>query len=377
MERQAKVARKSQNADLAEQVGQLLIIGFDGTEMSPSLEALIRRVQPGGVILFARNIVSAQQTHELLKACQKLSPTPLFCCVDMEGGLVDRLKKAVAPAPSPAAVFATGDRKLFRNHGRLIGAECRALGFNTDFAPVSDLAFESSRKVMASRAVSANPKETIVYVREFLRGLRDAGVFGCGKHFPGLGEGQLDSHHDLPLIEKPWKKLWAEDLYPYRTLRRDYPFVMVCHAAYPRITGVQTASLSSRWISQVLRKKIGYRGLIISDDLEMGGVLSAAPVEQAAIQHIRAGGDIALICHKEEFVLRSYERLLKETQADRRFAQHVSNSVQRVLAFKRKARPLKRFPPPPSEKTVERLSRQLWEFSEQVRLETLAEEERA
>ena len=372
------MAGKTQHADLREQVGQLLIIGFDGTEMSPSLEALIRRVQPGGVILFARNIISAQQTHELLKACQKLSPIPLFCCVDMEGGLVDRLKRAVAPAPSPAAVFATGDRKLFRKHGRLIGAECRAVGFNTDFAPVSDLAFESSRKVMASRAVSADPKKTVIYVREFLHGLREAGVFGCGKHFPGLGEGRLDSHHELPVIEKPWKKLWGQDLYPYRTLRRDYPFVMVCHAAYPSVTGAQTpASLSSRWISEILRKKIGYRGLIVSDDLEMGGVLSAGPVEQAAIQHIRAGGDIALICHKEEFVLRSYEGLLKEAQADRHFAQRVSDSAQRVLALKRKASSLKRFPPPPSEKTVARLSRQLWEFSEQMRLETLAEEEHA
>src|SRR5581483_6076490 len=251
------MTRDTHNTELRKQVGQLIVMGFDGTEMSSRLESLITRIRPGGIVLFARNIVTPQHPHELLKSCQKLVSTPMFLCVDMEGGLVDRLKKAITPAPSPEAVFRAGDRKLFRKHGRLIGAECRAVGFNVDFAPVSDLAFEASRSVMASRAVSASPKETVVYVREFLR---------------GLGDGKLDSHHDLPVIEKPWKKLWAEDLYPYRALRRDYPFVMVCHAAYPAVTKNRTpASMSPDWITGVLRNKIGYRGLVISDDLEMGG----------------------------------------------------------------------------------------------------------
>jgi beta-N-acetylhexosaminidase len=353
-------------------------MGFDGAEMSSNLRSLIARVQPGGVVLFARNITTAQQTYDLLKACQQLVPTPMFRCVDMEGGLVDRLKKAIAPTPSAAAVFATADRKLFRKHGRFIGAECRALGFNTDFAPVSDLAFEASRTVMATRAVSPEPKKVVVYVREFLRGLASAGVLGCGKHFPGLGEGNLDSHHELPVINKGWKELWPEDLYPYRTLRNDYPFVMVCHAAYPAITRDQRpASLSHKWITDVLRKKIGYRGIIVSDDLEMGGVLAAAPIDQAAVEHIRAGGDVALLCHKEEFVIAAYEALIHEAEKDRRFAQRVSDSAHRILAFKKKTRSLGRFLPPPKSETVDRLSRQLWEFSEQVRIETLGREEQA
>src|SRR5947209_8520282 len=137
----------------------------------------------------------------------------------------------------------------------------------------------------------------------------DPDVFVC-RHgrWPGRSpeEGDLDSHHDSPVIEKPWKKLWAEDLYPYRTLRRDYPFVMVCHAAYPAVTRNRVpASLSFVWINGVLRKKIGYRGLVISDDLEMGGVLAAGPIEDAAVEHIAAGGDIALICHQEEFIVRA------------------------------------------------------------------------
>src|SRR5277367_1132690 len=199
-------------------IGQLLIVGFDGTEMSPRLASLLRKIQPAGVILFARNIVGAEQTRTLLRECQKCVTTPLFTCVDLEGGTVDRFRDVIGSAPSPAEVFATGNRALFRKHGRVIGENCRALGFNVDFAPVLDLAFEASRSVMSSRSTSANPRETVAYAREFLAGLRASHVLGCGKHFPGLGEGTLDSHHELPVIEKPMKKLWAEDLLPYRVL---------------------------------------------------------------------------------------------------------------------------------------------------------------
>ena len=133
--------------------------------------------------------------------------------------------------------------------------------------------------------MSADPKETVIYAREFLAGLRAAGVLGNGKHFPGLGEGKLDSHHNLPVIQKPWNRLWAEDLAPYRALRRELPFIMVSHAAYPGGHGGQNSGFAVEEVDHgILRKKIGYRGLIASDDLEMGGVLAAAPIEQAAVE---------------------------------------------------------------------------------------------
>src|SRR5580692_2127825 len=201
-----------QKSRMKDSVGQLLVVGFDGTELELRLRTLLTRLQPAGVILFARNIKNAEQTWRLLRDCRQCVSTPLFACVDLEGGSVDRFRDALSPAPSAAEVFATGDRTLFRKHGQLIGENCRALGFNTDFAPVLDLAFEASHTVMSSRAVSANPRETAVYAGEFLSGLRDAGVLGCGKHFPGLGEGNLDSHHQLPIIDKPLRKLWAEDI---------------------------------------------------------------------------------------------------------------------------------------------------------------------
>ncbi len=372
--------------DLTRDIGQLLIIGFDGTKMSPRLASLLTTIQPAGLILFARNITGAAQTHTLLRECQKRVATPLFTCVDLEGGTVDRFRNVIGAAPSAAEVFATGSRALFRKHGRVIGENCRALGFNVDFAPVLDLACEASRSVMSSRAVSDDPKQVVAYAREFLRGLADAGVLGCGKHFPGLGEATLDTHHELPSVEKPLRELWDEDLVPYRLLRRELSFVMVSHAAFPAVTKQRTnegtpASLSKRWVTDILRKKIGYRGLICSDDLEMGAVLAAGPIEQAMIGHIRAGGDLGLICHREDFILRAHQAMIREAERDGRYARRVRESAGRVLAFKErsflnKLRAGRRTPPPTSAR-VEKLTRQLWEFGEEIRLATFAREERA
>jgi beta-N-acetylhexosaminidase len=366
--------RKNTDSSIRASIGQLLIIGFDGTEMSPRLASLLTRLQPAGVILFARNINRGEQTYTLLKNCQTCVSTPLFTCVDMEGGQVDRFRNVVGSAPSAADVFATGIRRLFRKHGKVIGESCRALGFNTDFAPVVDLAFEASKTVMSSRAVSADPKEAVVYAREFLSGLRSANVVGSAKHFPGLGEANLDTHHELPSVNKSWKELWAADLYPYRTMRRELPMILISHANYPAVTHDQRpASLSRKWISDVLRNRIGYRGLIASDDLEMGGVLKAAPIEQAAVEHIRAGGDLCLICHIEEYVTRSYEELVKTAEREPKFARRVKESAARVLAFKKKSMAFKRRPPIPSPAKLEKLSRQVWEFGEEVRMAGLKE----
>ena len=362
-------------SDLHKQIGQLLIIGFDGTEMSPPLRSLLTRIQPAGVILFARNIIAAEQTYKLLKDCQSCVSARLFTCVDMEGGPVDRFRNLIGPSPSAAHVFAGNHRELFRKHGIIIGESCRALGFNVDFAPVVDLALEASRNVMRSRAVSADPKQAIVYAREFLAGLRSAGVIGAAKHFPGLGEANLDTHHELPSVNKSFNNLWAEDLVPYRVMRRELQMVLVGHANYPTVTHDGTpASLSKKWVSQVLRQKIGYRGLVVSDDLEMGGVLKAGPIEQAAVQHIRAGGDLCLICHEEGGILRSFEALIHQAERDRKFARRVKESTARVLALKKKSRELRRAAPPPTPAKIEKLSRTLWEFGEQVRIETIRQQ---
>jgi beta-N-acetylhexosaminidase len=159
---------------------------------------------------------------------------------------------------------------------------------------------------------------------------------------------------------------------PYRIMRRELPVVMVSHAAYPAVTKTATpASISKKWITDILRKKIGYRGLIASDDLEMGGVLSAVPIERATVEFVRAGGDLGLICHKEEFVTRSFEELAREAGRDARFRRRAQESARRVMAFKKKWRGMGRRAAAPSAEKVQKLSRQLWELGEQVRLAEL------
>jgi beta-N-acetylhexosaminidase len=365
----------SRNAlDLRQQVGQLLVMGFDGTDVTGQLRSMLGTLNPGGIILFKRNIEEAAQVHGLLRRAQQVVAAPMFLCVDMEGGTVDRLRDAIAPIPSVAEVAATESTKLFRKHGSLIGDEICALGFNTDFAPCLDLRFEASKKVLGSRTVSDNPKRTIRYARAFLRGLSDAGIIGCGKHFPGLGEGTLDSHLHLPSIDKKWKDLWKEDLRPYRRLRKDLPMVMVAHASYPDVTGDKLpASLSKVWIKDILKKKIGFKGLVVSDDLEMGGVLASAPIGEAAVQTITAGSDLMLVCHKEEHVWLAFESVYKLAEANQDFAKLIAKRSKRVLQFKRESRSLlTRAASRPTPRTVDKLCRRIWEFTEEVRLTTEA-----
>jgi beta-N-acetylhexosaminidase len=349
---------------LRRQAGQLLILGYDGLEIDNSLRTTLTTLQPGGVILFAPNIESPRQTWRLLRDSQATTRIPMFLCVDLEGGTVDRLKKVIAPAPSLQAVFSTGNRKLFRMHGNVLGLEARALGFNTDFAPVFDLGFPASRPVLTTRTASADPKATTVYAREFLRGLKAAKVLGCGKHFPGLGEANLDSHHAMPVVEKSWKKMWAEDLAPYRELHRQIPFVMVAHASYPEVTNNQIpASLSPKWMQDVLRKKIGYRGLIISDDLEMGGVLSTGTIEDVAVETLRAGADMFLVCRNLELVWRGYEAVVRTAERDRKFAAHLARAAERVLKFKKRSKELHGFAAEPTIKVVDKLKRIMSDFT--------------
>lgn len=359
-------------AELGRQVGQLLIMGFDGLEAGPQLRTTLATLQPAGVILFARNIEEPRQTWKLLRDSQSATTIPMFLCVDLEGGTVDRLKNLIAPAPSVKDVFSSSEPKLFRMHGNILGLESRALGFNTDFAPVLDLGFEASQKVLGSRTASENPRETIRYAREFLRGLKAAHVLGCGKHFPGLGEANLDTHHELPAIDKPFKKLWAEDLLPYRELHRQLPFVMVAHAAYPQVTKNKVpASLSKKWITDILRKKIGYCGLILSDDLEMGGVLAAGSIEEVAVNTVRAGADMFLVCRKQELVWRAYEAVLREAERDRKFSALVEGAARRVVSFKKRSSALKGFAAQPGDKIISKLKQIVTEFTQVIGRSTL------
>jgi len=320
--------------NLRQHVGQLIIAGVEGTELTPLGRAWLKLVRPGGVILFRRNIEQAPQATALLREVTEIAGAPLFRCVDLEGGLVDRLRDLIAPMPSPAAVFATSRRKNFAQHGRLIAQEAKALGFNTVFAPVLDLALPASASVMRTRVVSADPKAVAEYGLAFIEGLEAEGVLSCGKHFPGLGGGTLDSHQSMPLIERTSKELWDEDIAVFRALAAKLPMIMVAHAAYPQIKSAVPASISPYWISTVLKKGIGFTGLVVSDDMEMGGILTQASMEEAAVKAILAGTDVIEICRDPALVLRAYEALLAEAERSAAFRRRVEATARRIVEHK-------------------------------------------
>jgi beta-N-acetylhexosaminidase len=305
---------------LRQSAGSLLIVGLEALELTALEHAWLKLIRPAGIILFRRNIESAVQTRTLLKdAAQHCIPNHLRC-VDLEGGLVDRLRDAVARQPSAQAVARTGKPALMQKHGELIARECLAFGFNTTLAPVLDLGLPASVSVMGSRAAAPDAEGVIQYARAFLAGLASRGITGCAKHFPGLGGGKLDSHHATPFIERTWKQLWSEDLAPYRALRNELPMVMVSHAAYPQTrSGASQATASPFWISTVLQKRIGYRGLVFSDDIEMGGILKQMPIEEAVLAAVRSGIHLIEICHSPELILRGYESILHEAERSAAF----------------------------------------------------------
>jgi beta-N-acetylhexosaminidase len=353
--------------NLRHAVGSLLVVGIGGTELTNLERAWLKLVRPAGIILFRRNIEDARQTRALLDEATALCAAQSFRCVDVEGGAVDRLRDALAPMPSAQAValaalrsgsvlrsptlsqrtrmdgapgaapqlgfavshpFAKNAKgwgtqypnELPYKHGDLIARGVKAFGFNTTLAPVLDLALPASAAVMGTRAAAATAAGVVDYARGFLDGLAKQGVAGCGKHFPGLGGGVLDSHLETPSIRRSMREIWQNDLVPYRELHKELPMVMVSHAAYPEMPGKdRPASVSPYWIATVLRKRIGYRGIVFSDDLEMGGILKFMPIEEAAVAAVRAGMDLMEICHSPELILRAYEALLAEGERSASF----------------------------------------------------------
>lgn len=326
------------NLPLRAQVGSLFIVGIEGHALTNVESAWLRLVQPAGIILFRRNIADAMQSHALLASCVHILDAHPFRCVDLEGGTVDRLRDAIAPMPAAATVAATGRKRDARRHGDLVGAAAHVTGFNVVLAPVLDLALPRSRAVMQSRVVATEPNSVIAYAEQFLKGLASKSVLGCGKHFPGLGDGALDSHTATPRIERDFETMWRDDIAPYRALRNALPMVMVNHAAYLSIPQAASipASLSPFWIESILRRKIGYRGLVISDDMEMGGVLSHAEIESACIAAIAAGTDLLEICHHHDLILRGYSAVLREAERSSTFRKCVTRAAARVAAAKRK-----------------------------------------
>lgn len=357
---------RRRHVELAEQAGQVLIVGLQSTSLTSAEHVWLKRVRPGGVVLFRRNIEEAGQVTSLLRDADRLGTVPLFRCVDEEGGLVDRFRDIVHPLPSASAVFATGRRQMYRRHGSLIAREARALGFNTVFAPVLDLALPESSAVMRSRAVAAEPWRVIDYARYFLSGLALEEVLGCGKHFPGLGGATADSHQDTPVIRRQTRMMWRTDLAPWLAVSGKLPFAMVAHASYPwpgRDEAV--ATVSRYWVTNVLRRQVRFKGIIVSDDMEMGGILSQMPIEEAVVKAVLAGVQMIPICRDPGLIERAYETLVREGERSATFAEAVASAWRKIYRSKKRwLQPIRRHAP--SEERLNRLCEEVKAFAQEV-----------
>jgi beta-N-acetylhexosaminidase len=328
-----------------ELAGQLLTIGFDGQECGSALKNLLQTTRPGGVIYFQRNIASEDQFRALVSQTREiLGDSRPFQAIDQEGGEVDRFRALIAPLPSARDAAVAG---LGRELGDLAGRELAAFGLNLDFAPVLDLGSDESRSVLGSRTGGETAQEVIRFAERFLLGLAGWHVVGCGKHFPGLGSGRKDSHIGMPVLERAREELWQNDLLPFRTLRDDLPMIMVAHAWYPDVERALApgsasaddpvpASLSSNIVTGLLRGRMGYEGIVVCDDLEMGGALEGRSIEEAALAAVRAGCDMLLVCRHAENVACVHAALVREFEKDASFRELGQRASARMMKLRRR-----------------------------------------
>src|SRR6476659_849670 len=281
-------------------LGQLIMTGVPGKELDAKTAQLFRQVQPGAFILFGRNIESAAQLRKLIDDLRDLSATEPIITIDQEGGRVSRLRAIGREPPSAQQLREKGDIELVRRHGAITGRLLRLFGFNLDLCPVLDISFDDEAdNSLRGRCYGRDVPEVVKLAGAFNDALRGEGIASCGKHFPGYSAATVDAHHDLPLIERTMEELNANELAVFRAMADRVDSMMICHGWYPCLEPEKTAaSLSRRVVSDLLRDDLGFEGLIMTDDLDMGAILNEYGFEETIRRAIGAGNDLAMICHR-------------------------------------------------------------------------------
>lgn len=321
---------------LEEKIGQLLICGFDGLKPSDEIKGLIKDYHIGGVILFSRNIKDPVQTAKLCNSLQGLSKTPLFISVDQEGGKVSRLPKPFTQFAGNAAIGKSNSVKLAYAFGEITARELKAVGINMDFAPVLDVNTNPDNPVINERAFSDSPNSVSRFGLAVIAGLQDNGVIACCKHFPGHGDTSLDSHHQLPVVEHGIERLKEIELLPFiHAVENGVSAVMTAHVLYKGLDEKYPATLSRKIIHDLLRKEMGFKGLVITDDLEMKAVSDNYKTGDAAIAALSAGADIILVCKDYEKQKEAREAVLKAVKDNIITEKRIDESVERIMAVKR------------------------------------------
>ena len=343
-------------------IGQLLLVGVPGPTLDAETAALLRRVQPGGFILFGRNIAAPEQLRQLIDDLRDLSAVEPVITIDQEGGRVSRLRLIGTEPPSAQQLRDKGDAALVRWHGDLTARLLRLFGFNLDLCPVLDISFDDeAANSLRGRCYGRSVAEVISLAGAFNTALRGGGILSCGKHFPGYSMAGEDPHYGFPSVDRSREALEAHELAVFRHFAPLVDAMMIGHVHYRSLEpDVRPASLSPAMVTGLLREELGFQGLVMTDDLDMGAILNTGSFDDTLGLALAAGNDLLMICHRVELLDRARAVLEAEPPA------LVAAALERVAAFKAKIQA----PAEYSQAVFDALNRELWD----LRVAVLGEE---
>src|SRR5438093_2067025 len=349
----------------SDSLGQLILTGVPGTRLDARSGKLFRRIQPGGFILFGRNIESASHLRGLIDDLRSLSEVEPIITIDQEGGRVSRLRLIGNEPPSAQQLRDKGDIDLIRRHGEITGRLLRLFGFNLDLCPVLDISFDDDAdNSLRGRCYGKTVEQVVGNAGAFNEAMRGQGIASCGKHFPGYSAATSDAHYELPRIDRTREQLDRNELAVFREFVDDVDSMMICHGWYPCFESKKTpATLSWRIITDLLRNELGFEGLIMTDDLDMGAILTGYQLEDTIRLVIAAGNDLAMICHRIPEIENVHRILgtLPHKQIDR--------ALKSVARFKKNLTPPDQF----SQAAFRKVDSEIWD----LRLAVLGEDRAA
>lgn len=330
------------NLSLEEKVGQVFMFGFHGTQASDAAYA-ISDLKAGGIIYFARNVGTVAETNALSESLQTMAKDaglpPLLIAADQEGGLVSRLTKGLPGMPGAMGLGAAGDPCLAQKVSAAIGLQLRAAGINMNLAPVLDVNNNALNPVIGVRSFGEDPGKVAELGKAAISGYLSSGVCPVGKHFPGHGNTSVDSHIDLPVTDEPLESMERIELRPYRAaMQAGLPAIMTAHIVFRALDPANPATMSAAVLQGLLRTRMGFKGLILTDCMEMQAVSRSPGTVQASVQAFKAGADVILISHTRELQVEAYKALLDAVRTGEIPVEQLNASVERILAAKRSMR---------------------------------------
>ncbi len=319
--------------DLSAAAARLLCVGFAGKVRDPDIDRPIER-GVGGVVLFSRNAGDPAEVAELTCRLKQHAGRPLLVAVDQEGGSVARLRTGFTRVPAFRALGERRNATLARELGKVMGSELAAVGIDWDFAPVLDIDTNPRNPVIGARSLGAEPALVAELGVAFAQGLADAGVAACAKHFPGHGDTHQDSHLHLPRLPHPLERLERVELAPFRAaVAAGIPTIMVAHVVFEALDHESPASMSPAVVGELLRGRLGYRGLVVTDDLEMKAIADHFTLEEAVVRGLEAGVDVFLVCQSSELSHRAIDAIVRAVESGRVSEATLDGALERVTAL--------------------------------------------